>query len=92
MNSTGAAARANFQIVGMLLWFALRSIMLRKLFRQVTIVAFTSLSLISASLADNTKGQRSTKGILQKRILQKRISRQVQQMKRKRNVLQRRTG
>jgi intracellular sulfur oxidation DsrE/DsrF family protein len=35
--------------------------MLRKLFRQVTIVAFTSLSLISASLADNTKGQRSTK-------------------------------
>jgi uncharacterized protein len=35
--------------------------MMRKLFRQVTIVAFTSLSLISASLADNTKAQGSTK-------------------------------
>jgi uncharacterized protein len=34
---------------------------MHKLFRQVTIVAFTSLSLISASLADNTKAQRSTK-------------------------------
>ena len=33
---------------------------MRKLFRQVTIVAFTSLSLISASLADNAKAQRST--------------------------------
>jgi len=30
---------------------------MRKLFRQVTIVAFTSLALISASLADNTKAQ-----------------------------------
>lgn len=30
------------------------------LFRQVAIVAFTSLSLISASLADNAKAQRST--------------------------------
>jgi uncharacterized protein len=36
-------------------------IVMRKLFCQVTIVAFTSLSLISASLADNTKAQRSTK-------------------------------
>jgi uncharacterized protein len=35
--------------------------MMRKLFRQVTIVAFTSLSLISASLADHTKAQHSTK-------------------------------
>jgi uncharacterized protein len=35
--------------------------MMRKLFRQVTIVAFMSLSLISASLADDTKVQRSTK-------------------------------
>ena len=34
---------------------------MRKLFHQVTIVAFTSLSLISASLADDTKVQRSTK-------------------------------
>jgi intracellular sulfur oxidation DsrE/DsrF family protein len=61
MNATGAMARANFQIVGILLRFALRSITMHKLFRQVTIVAFTSLSLISASLADNTKAQRSTK-------------------------------
>jgi intracellular sulfur oxidation DsrE/DsrF family protein len=30
---------------------------MRKLLRQVTIVAFTSLALISASLADNTKAQ-----------------------------------
>ncbi len=35
--------------------------MMRKLLRQVTIVAFTSLSLVSASLADNTKAQRSAK-------------------------------
>jgi len=35
--------------------------MMRKLFRQVTVVAFTSLLLISASLADNTKAQRSAK-------------------------------
>ena len=34
---------------------------MRKLFRQVTVVAFTSLLLISASLADNTKAQRSAK-------------------------------
>src|ERR1019366_756194 len=34
--------------------------MMRKLFRQVTVVAFTLL-LISASLADNTKAQRSAK-------------------------------
>ncbi len=34
---------------------------MRKLFRQVTIVAFTSLSLISPSLADDTKVQRSAK-------------------------------
>src|SRR6266851_8158041 len=61
MNSTGAVARANFQIPGILLWFAPRSIMMRKLFRQVTIVAFTSLSLISASLADDTKVLRSAK-------------------------------
>jgi len=61
MNATGAMARANFQIAGILLRFALRSITMRKFLRQVTIVAFTSLSLISASLADNTKAQRSTK-------------------------------
>jgi intracellular sulfur oxidation DsrE/DsrF family protein len=35
--------------------------MMRKLFRQVTVVAFMSLSLISASLAENAKAQRSTK-------------------------------
>ena len=35
--------------------------MIRKLFRQVTVVAFMSLCLISASLAENTKVQRSTK-------------------------------
>ena len=34
---------------------------MRKLFRQVTVVAFMSLSLISASLAENAKAQRSTK-------------------------------
>lgn len=34
---------------------------MRKLFRQVTVVAFTSLLLISASLADNTKAQPSAK-------------------------------
>jgi len=61
MNSTGALARANFQIAGILLWFAPSSIMMRRLFRQVTIVAFTSLSLVSASLADNTKAQRAAK-------------------------------
>jgi intracellular sulfur oxidation DsrE/DsrF family protein len=61
MSATGAVARANYQIAGILLWFALRSIMMRRLFCQVTIVAFTSLSLISASLADNTKAQHSTK-------------------------------
>jgi hypothetical protein len=37
---------------------------MRKLFRQVTVVAFTSLLLISASLADNTKAQRSAKAHL----------------------------
>ena len=37
---------------------------MRKLFRQLTIVAFTSLSLISATLADNAKAQRSTKAQL----------------------------
>jgi intracellular sulfur oxidation DsrE/DsrF family protein len=37
--------------------------MMRKLFRQVTVVAFTSLLLISASLADNTKAQRSAKAL-----------------------------
>jgi len=61
MISIGAVARANFRIVGILLWSALRSIMIRKLFRQVTVVAFMSLCLISASLAENTKVQRSTK-------------------------------
>jgi hypothetical protein len=61
MNSIGGVARANFQIVAILLWFALRSIMMRKLSRQVMIVAFRSLSFISASLAENTKLQRSTK-------------------------------
>src|SRR6266550_4737765 len=61
MNSTGAVARANSQIAGILLWFAPRRIMMRKLFCQVTVVAFTSLSLVSASLADDTKAQRSTK-------------------------------
>ena len=35
--------------------------MMRKFFRHATVVALTSLSLISASLADNTKAQRSTK-------------------------------
>ena len=35
--------------------------MMRKLFCKVTVVAFTSLSLISASLADDTKAQRSIK-------------------------------
>jgi intracellular sulfur oxidation DsrE/DsrF family protein len=35
--------------------------MMRKLFRQVTVVAFMSLCLISACLAENTKVQRSTK-------------------------------
>jgi uncharacterized protein len=35
--------------------------MMRKLFRQVTVVAFMSLSLISATLAENAKAQRSTK-------------------------------
>src|SRR6266436_7507714 len=35
--------------------------MIRKLFRQVTVVAFMFLSLISASLAENAKAQRSTK-------------------------------
>ncbi|HMH08213.1 MAG TPA: DsrE family protein [Terriglobales bacterium] len=35
--------------------------MMLKLFRQVTVVAFMSLSLISASLAENAKAQRSTK-------------------------------
>jgi uncharacterized protein len=34
---------------------------MRKLFCQVMIAAFTSLSLFSASLADNTKAQHSTK-------------------------------
>jgi intracellular sulfur oxidation DsrE/DsrF family protein len=38
--------------------------MMRKLFRQVTAVAFMSLSLISAGLAENTKAQRSTKAHL----------------------------
>src|SRR5712692_2698155 len=61
MSSTEAVARANFQIAGISLWFAPSSIMMRKLLRQVTIVAFTSLSLVSASLADNTKAQRSAK-------------------------------
>ena len=61
MISIGAVARANFRIIGILLWSALRSIMIRKLFRQVTVVAFMSLCLISASLAENTKVQRSTK-------------------------------
>jgi hypothetical protein len=37
------------------------SIMMRKLFRQVRVVAFMSLFLISASLAENMKAQRSTK-------------------------------
>ena len=35
--------------------------MMRKLFCQVTVVAFTSLALVSASPADDTKAQRSTK-------------------------------
>jgi uncharacterized protein len=35
--------------------------MMRRLFRQVTIVVFTSLSLISASLAVDTKAQHSAK-------------------------------
>src|SRR3981189_486352 len=60
MNSTEAVARSTFQIVEISLWFALRSIMMRKLLRQVTIVAFMSLSLVSASSADNAKAQRST--------------------------------
>src|SRR5713226_4417229 len=61
MNSTGAVARANSRIAGILLWFAPRRIMMRKLFCQVTVVAFASLFLISASLADETKAQRSAK-------------------------------
>jgi uncharacterized protein len=60
MNSTGAMARANFPIAG-IFWFAPGSIMIRKLFCQLTIVAFTSLSLVSAGLADITKAQRSAK-------------------------------
>src|SRR6267154_3483279 len=64
MNSTGAVARANSQIAGILLWLAPRRIMMRKLFCQVTVVAFTSLSLVSASLADDTKAQPSTKSHL----------------------------
>jgi hypothetical protein len=55
MNSTGVVARSNFQTVEISLWFALKSIMMRKLLRQVTIVAFASLSLVSASSADNAK-------------------------------------
>jgi len=35
--------------------------MMRKLLCQVTVVAFTSLSLVSASLADDTKAQHSKK-------------------------------
>src|SRR5216683_2583518 len=35
--------------------------MMRKLFRQVRVVAFMSLFLISASLAENMKAQRSIK-------------------------------
>ena len=61
MNSIGAVAEAHFRIAEILLWFALRGIIIRKLFRQVTVVAFMSLCLISASLAENTKVQRSTK-------------------------------
>jgi uncharacterized protein len=61
MSSTGAMARAHFQIAGILLWFAPRSILTSKLFRHVTIVAFASLSLVSASLAENTKAQRPPK-------------------------------
>ena len=61
MNSTGAVVRANSRITGISLWFAPRRIMMRKLFCQVTVVAFASLFLISASLADDTKVQRSTK-------------------------------
>ena len=38
--------------------------MIRKLFRQVIVVAFMSLCLVSASLAENTKVQRSTKAHL----------------------------
>jgi len=64
MNSTGAVARANSQIAGISLWFAPRRIMMRKLFCQVMVVAFTSLSLVSASLADDTKAQPSTKSHL----------------------------
>src|SRR5882757_4136665 len=61
MNSTGAVARSNSQVTGILLWLAPRRIMMRKLLRQVTVVAFTSLSLVSAGLADKTNAQRSTK-------------------------------
>src|SRR5882672_2591008 len=61
MNSTGAVARANSRMTGILPWFAPRRIMMRKLFCKVTVVAFTSLSHLSAVLADNTNAQRSTK-------------------------------
>jgi uncharacterized protein len=61
MNSTGAVARANSRITGISLWCAPRRIMMRKLFCQVTVVAFASLFLIPASLADDTKAQPSTK-------------------------------
>src|SRR6266853_193592 len=64
MNSTGAVARANSQIAGISLWFAPRRIMMRKMFHLVTVVAFTSLSFVPASLADDTKAQRSTKSHL----------------------------
>jgi intracellular sulfur oxidation DsrE/DsrF family protein len=60
MSSTGAM-RTNFQISGILRWFAARNILIRKLSCQVTILALASLSLISASLAENAKAQRSTK-------------------------------
>src|ERR1700682_2175513 len=61
MNSTGAVARANSRMIEILLWFAPRRIMMRKLFCQVTVVAFASLFLIPASLADDTNAQPSTK-------------------------------
>jgi uncharacterized protein len=57
MIATGAMARANFQIAGILFGFAPGSITMRKLFGQLTIVVFTSLALVSASVADNTKAQ-----------------------------------
>lgn len=61
MHSTGAVARANPQIAGLLRSCVSRRMPIGKLSGQVTMVALASLSLISASLAADTKAQPSTK-------------------------------